>query len=161
VLLTNIENSHANRQCFYERPVSCKRRYTDSVQYSICNKSNSGTPGTCFSFNTFVNNLIITHLCGLLLMFLYNRHLYTYMWYITFTTVNMTIRSHVANATYKLPPTIIKVCRFSTFIMFTSYVAHFYYFLNIKDLSIQFKQTSITPGVLKVYHTFSSCIMKW
>ena len=23
------------------------------------------------------------------------------------------------------------------------------------------QQTSITPGVLKVYHTFSSCIMKW
>ena len=98
--------------------------------------------------------------CWLLLMFLYNRRLYIYVLYYIHDNEydNMFARSET---TYKLPPTIIKVCRFSTFIMFTSYVPNFYYSLNIKQLSIQFKQTSVTPGVLKVYRPVSSRIMKW
>jgi hypothetical protein len=46
-LLTNIEDSHANRQWFYERSfiLSCKRRYTDSVQCWFSRESFGGNCG--------------------------------------------------------------------------------------------------------------------
>jgi hypothetical protein len=74
--------------------------------------------------------------------------------------MNTTICSHVGNTTYKRPPKIIKVCWFGTFIMFTSYSPHLYHFSYIKHLPIHFKQTSITPSVLELYRTLSSC-MYW
>ena len=78
-----------------------------------------------FSFSTFVINLIITHFVGFCQCF-YTVVVSTFMCYITYTTMNMRICSHLAKTTYKLPPTIIKVCRFSTFIMLTSCVPNFF-----------------------------------